>query len=116
MKRLFIQATAFKKRIQSFDKSGDLLLVIEGEILRNPKTGDVYPGLGGIRKLRVASITENRGKSGSYRVLYLDLPDRGHTHLLYIYTKNEREDISPEGKKVMRNLVKQIKEINHGKK
>lgn len=115
MRRLFIQAVAFRKRIQDFDKSGNLLLVIEGELLRSPKAGDVFPGLGGIRKIRVASINENRGKSGSYRVLYLDLPDREHTHLLYIYKKGEAEDISPEGKKVMKSLVKQIKESDYGK-
>ena len=59
----------------------------------------------------MANLSGNKGKSGSYRVLYLDLPTREHTHLLYIYKKGESEDISPEGKKIMRNLVKQIKEL-----
>jgi hypothetical protein len=53
MKRLFIQTSIFSKRL---DEQGvpNLLELIEEEILDTPQAGDVVPGSGGVRKLRVA--------------------------------------------------------------
>lgn len=84
---------------------------IQDEILRNPAGGDVIQGTGGIRKLRVADKKRGRGKSGGFRVLYLDLPDRARTHLIYLYSKTEADNLSADGKKVIREIVKQIKEV-----
>ena len=110
MQRLFVQATPFKRAMEELGTETGLLARIEVAILENPKAGDVIQGTGGVRKMRMADARRGKGKRGGYRVLYLDLPDKEHVHLLYIYSKDERDDLSSEGKKVIRELVKKIKE------
>ena len=49
----------------------DDLIRLENEILAAPRKGDEIPGTGGFRKIRLSREGSNKGKSGSYRVLYL---------------------------------------------
>ena len=51
-----------------------------------------------------------RGKRGGVRVYYLDLPRRGVTHLVAIFGKREKSDLSPAERRVVAALVKQLKE------
>jgi hypothetical protein len=44
-------------------------------------------GTHGVRKARVADPSSSRGKSGSYRYLYLYLEHVGRVHLLYLSVK-----------------------------
>jgi hypothetical protein len=64
---------------------------------------DIIEGTGGLRKLRVAG--KGKGKSGGYRVIYLDLPDRQKTFLLDIYSKGDQENITPEDKIALKKLA-----------
>ncbi len=109
MKRLFIQATIFSRRIDERDRAG-LLEQIEQQILEDPDAGDVIPGTGGVRKLRVVDALRNKGRRGGHRVLYLDLPNRETTYLLHIYGKDEAEDLDASEKRMIRALVRKIKE------
>ena len=106
MKRKFIESTVFNRRIEALgDKS--LLRNIQNEILKNPLVGVVVPGTSGIRKVRVAK--DGRGKSGSFRVFYLDLPEYSVTHLMFLLIKNERANINQKEKKILRQTVEKIK-------
>ena len=49
----------------------DDLIRLENEILAAPRKGDEIRGSGGFRKLRLSREGSSKGKSGSYRVLYL---------------------------------------------
>lgn len=49
------------------------------------------------------------GKSGGYRVFYLDLPALHITHLLVILAKDEKENISTEEKNDMKTEAKKLK-------
>ncbi|MBI2339814.1 MAG: type II toxin-antitoxin system RelE/ParE family toxin [Deltaproteobacteria bacterium] len=108
MRRLFIEAEGFRKRV---DALGGLALLadIQSEILKNPGTGKVVPGLAGVRKMRTADVSRGKGKRGGFRVLYLDLPGREKTYLLWIYGKNESEDISSDEKRVIKDLASYLK-------
>lgn len=111
MKRLFIESEGFRKRL---DKLGGLplLTAIQSEILKNPEAGDILAGLGGVRKMRMADPYRGKGRRGGFRIVYLDLPDRKKTYLLWLYGKNESEDISSDERKVIRNLVAYLKKEN----
>ena len=109
MKRIFIQTLIFSKRLDERCCS-NLLELIEGEVLDNPQAGDVIPGSGGVRKLRIADSSRGKGKRGGFRVLFLDLPDRELTYLIYFYGKNESENLSAEQKRQISHLVKILKE------
>lgn len=76
-------------------------------MLQNPKMGIVIPGLEGIRKTRLKSAT--KGKRGGFRVDYLDIPEAEVLHLIVIYAKNVKEDLSPDEKKILASLAKKLK-------
>lgn len=103
--REFVESSIFRKQIDCMELG--LLRRVQYEILKNPESGDVITGTGGVRKIRVGK--SNIGKSGGYRVLYLDLPNKNICHLLLIFNKNEMSNISSEEKKVIRGLVEKIK-------
>jgi hypothetical protein len=108
VRRTFIQTAIFSRRLDDRDRPG-LLEEIERAILENPLAGDVIPGTGGVRKIRVADEGRRKGKRGGHRVLFLDLADRRRTFLLHLYGKDEAENISPEQKKRVLALVNAIK-------
>ena len=66
-------------------------------------------GIGGPRKARIADAGRGQGKRGGHRVIYLDLPDVARTHLLALYDKNEKDDISADEKRVLRGMAEEIK-------
>jgi hypothetical protein len=108
----FIETPVFVKQIA--DKGSiDLLIVIQSDLLENPIRGDIVKCTGGARKARIADPRDSRGKSGSYRYLYLYLEDRGRIYLLFLYGKNEQSDLSADQKKIVAGLVEQIKGVFH---
>jgi hypothetical protein len=74
----------------------------------------MVPGLGGVRKARIANLARGKGKRAGYRYLYLYLEKRGHTHLLILLDKNEQADATEEQRKQMRESVAQIKKASRG--
>ncbi|PIU00113.1 MAG: hypothetical protein COT74_07110 [Bdellovibrionales bacterium CG10_big_fil_rev_8_21_14_0_10_45_34] len=109
MRRLFVQSTGFYRILNHRPDGEEILRRIEWEILNNPEVGDLVQSTGGVRKMRIADHSRGKGKRGGMRVLYLDLPDRNHTHLIWIYSKDDADDLSPSGKKMIRLLVEKIK-------
>lgn len=106
MKRLFIEAEYFKKKITELEESG-LLRRIQNEILKNPEVGTLVKNTGGIRKFRVG--TKGKGKSGGLRIFYLDLPLKEKCYLLFILEKSEAENINAEEKQELKALVEILK-------
>lgn len=109
MKRLFVYAEMFEKALRLRKKHDEIMESIEGAILQNPTVGAIIAGTGGVRKFRSDDAARNKGKRGGFRVLYLDLPNVERTHLLYLYDKNQADNLSPAGKKVIKSLVDEIK-------
>ena len=108
MRRLFRETPIFTEKIE--EAGGDeLLRAIEAIILDNPEAGATIAGTGGVRKLRAADPSRKKGKRGGLRILYLDLPDRERTYLIYAYGKDEAEDITAHEKKIFKAMVASIK-------
>jgi mRNA-degrading endonuclease RelE of RelBE toxin-antitoxin system len=65
------------------------------ELQESPTKGDIVRGAKGVRKVRVENSDLNKGKSGSYRLLYylVDRPSK-RIYLIILFAKNERENIS----------------------
>lgn len=68
-------------------------------IAANPMLGVVIPGAGGLRKARIS--LSGRGKRGGGRVIYwfhsLECP----VVLLWVFAKNEAEDLTPAQRQVL---------------
>lgn len=84
----------------------DAMRQVESRLLTEPRAGTVVAATGGVRKLRVA--LPGRGRRGSARPGYPYLALRGRIYFLLVYAKNERIDLTPADKKVLRELVKQL--------
>lgn len=107
MRRLFVESQSFSRRV---DREGaGALRRIQDELLERLEAGEFIQGAGGLQKIRVGDAGRGKGKRGGFRVIYLDLPARETTYLLYLYDKGERTDISPDEKAVLRELVRRLK-------
>ena len=66
-------------------------------IAYDPTRGDLIPGTGGLRKLRVG--LSGSGKRGGARVIYYFYNENVPVLLMAIYAKNEKTDLSDRDKK-----------------
>lgn len=80
----------------------DDLKRLQEELLADPKIGAVIRGTGGVRKMRFAF--EQRGKSGSIRVIYVDFEIYEKIFLITAYPKSEKDNLTD----AERNEIKQM--------
>ena len=107
MTRRFIYTAPFRRCWKAMGLADADLLVLEAALLENPRLGDVIEGTGGARKMRIQ--LEGRGKSGGGRVIYLDVFERENLYLLFAYPKNVQENLTPDQKKAIRNMIEAIR-------
>ncbi len=62
------------------------------QVARDPLSGVLVPGTGGLRKLRIA--VAGRGKRGGGRVIYFFHDEAMPLFLLAAFAKNDRADLS----------------------
>lgn len=103
----FVESEIFSKQIREVGSA--ILMRIQSDLLHNPGGGAVVKGTHGVRKARVADPDSTRGKSGSYRYLYLYLERAGRIHLLYLFSKGEQANLSPEQKQLVGALSQKIR-------
>lgn len=102
----FVESKTFSKQVREL---GEVLTSIQSDLVGNPERGAIVKGTHGVRKARVADPAASRGKSGSYRYLYLYLAHAGRIHLLYLFSKGEQADLSPQQKQIIGALSQAIK-------
>jgi hypothetical protein len=95
-----------------FTRMVDGLLDIDGQrelqnvLIANPLKGDLISGGGGIRKLRHA--VSGRGKSGGVRVIYYVKTANDVIHMLVIYPKSKKDNLTDAETALLRNFVKEL--------
>ena len=107
MVRTFYEMKHFTKKWQDLGFTDDELSQHQQVLLENPKAGDVMKGTGGLRKVRFAF--PGSGKSGSVRVCYIDIEGVLEIHLIDVFAKNEKENLSKAERNAIRIVVEQIK-------
>jgi len=107
MKVEFVSFDVFNKIWDDLGFSDDDLKDLQEYLIINPESGSVIQGTGGVRKIRWA--LNNRGKSGGIRVLYIDFIMYEKIYLLMAYPKNEKDNISYKEKKIIKQLVTDLK-------
>lgn len=108
MKRTFVMTTGFERSWTALGLGDSELQELEAVLLENADAGDVVQHMAGARKIRIP--LEGRGKSGGGRVIYVDVVVRERIYFLLAYPKNVQTDLTPEQKKVLKNLVESMKE------
>lgn len=79
---------------------------LQNTLVENPMAGAVMPGCGGLRKVRAAQELRGVGKRGGIRVIYLYLPEARRIDLLAAYSKNEKDDLTPQEQKALASLAR----------
>lgn len=114
MIRTFIEVPLFTKRWREIGLTDDDLLQLQIMLLKDPESGPVIEGTGGIRKVRFP--LENRGKSDSVRVCYTDFAEYEVTYLITAFTKKDQENLTDEEKSVLRKLVKSLRDAERDRR
>lgn len=114
MTRTFIEVPLFTKRWMEIGLTDSDLLQLQIMLLKDPESGPVIEGTGGIRKVRFP--LENRGKSGSVRACYTDFAEYEVIYLITAFTKKEQDNLTKDEKAVLRKLVKSLRDAERNRR
>lgn len=90
---LFLESSVFQKWVRK-NHLGAAVARLRIALTENPDAGDVIPGSGGLRKIRMAGA--GRGKRGGFRVVYVLMVERTVAYLIRGYSKSEQEDMTAD--------------------
>lgn len=75
-------------------------------LAENPQAGEIMPGCGGARKLRVAR--PGRGKSGGYRVITYYAGTDAPVFLLTVFGKGEKVSLTQGERNALADFTKSL--------
>jgi hypothetical protein len=99
-----VETPAFLRRAAACGVSEKERAQIVSRIAADPRGGDLMPGTGGARKIRLAA--PGQGKRGGYRVITFYSGEDIPVFLLSIFAKNEKSDMSQAEKNELRKILK----------
>ena len=104
MTREFIILPSFSLKWKGLGLDDNDMRRLENELLADPQLGDIMSGTGGVRKMRFAF--ENRGKSGSVRVIYIDFEVYEKIFFINVFQKSDKSNLTSVEKNEVKKLVK----------
>ena len=87
--------------------SEDEYAELQGVLIVDPEAGDLIKESGGLRKIRWSQQSRGKGKRGGVRVIYYWYAAGPLIYMLLAYSKDERDDLSAEQRRVLMKLVKE---------
>lgn len=105
MHALFKELPVFE-RVRSDYLDDEQYRHLQQTLLANPEAGDVIESTGGLRKLRHGDARRGKGKRGGLRVIYYWWLGGAQFWLFTVYDKDEADDLTPDQRKVLRQLLK----------
>ena len=90
--------------------SDDAFRAVQNQLLADPNRGDVMPGWGGLRKLRVADPRHGKGTRGGLRVIYLPVVEAATIVLFGVYDKDGATDSTSDEKRAATLLAIEARE------
>ena len=112
IRREFIHGKKFDEQWKALGLNDDNLKDLQKILLENPKIGAVIQGTGRLRKMRFG--IDNRGKSHSVRVCYVDFEIYGKIFLIMVFAKNEIENLSQEERNSIKALIERLEKYFEG--
>lgn len=106
MIREFIVLPSFLMKWKHLQLDESDMRRLEQDLLANPKVGAVIRGTGGIRKMRFAY--QDKGKSGSLRIIYVDFEIYEKIYLVDVYQKADKDNLTQEERNNMKQIVELI--------
>ena len=105
----FIHLDLFDEEWADLGLSDEDLRGLQDGILANPGRYPVVRQAGGLRKIRFTPARAGRGKSGTYRVGYVQFPELGFILLITVWSKNDKSDLSRTDRDAIATLVQDIR-------
>jgi mRNA-degrading endonuclease RelE of RelBE toxin-antitoxin system len=97
-----IETSIFTKRVLEI-LSEEEYRNFQISLISDPSAGKIIQGSGGIRKIRWSG--SGRGKRGGSRILYYWYNEKGLMLMLFIFRKNERDNLSKNQIKILKSIV-----------
>ncbi len=94
----------FTKRVIAI-LSDEEYRLLQMHLLNKPDAGNIIKGSGGLRKLRWSA--KGHGKSRGVRIIYYWFAAQHTILLLFVYAKNERDDLTTEQLEQLRRIVEE---------
>jgi hypothetical protein len=101
----FVETRGFSQAAKG-TLSDDELRAVQLALIADPAAGATIGKTGGARKIRAALA--GRGKRGGARVIYFHSPRTGTIYLLYVYPKNESDDLTDGERKALKTIIAQL--------
>ena len=102
----FRETEIFTREITSL-LSDDDYAELQGVLVVQPDAGRVIKETGGLRKLRWSQRQRGKGKRGGVRVIYYWYASESLIYMLFAYSKDERDDLTPAQRKALARLIKE---------
>lgn len=99
---VFVETPIFTKRVLNL-LDDESYAALQTHLAKHPEAGDVIRGGGGLRKIRWAA--KGHGKRGGVRVIYYWWTGKDRISMLFLYPKNEMDDLSAEQLKLLRRAL-----------
>jgi len=99
---VIVETSLFTRRVLELLTDEDYRR-LQTALVNRPHAGPVIPGGGGLRKVRWG--LSGRGKRGGVRIIYYWAVDQQQLLMLFVFAKNERDDLSPDQLKILRTIV-----------
>ena len=101
---VFVETIIFSKLLAGY-LDDDEYRRLQVALMLRPEQGPVIRGSGGLRKVRWAKA--GGGKRGGVRVIYYWLPADQVFYMLYVFSKNEQGDLTPNQIRTLGRLVRE---------
>lgn len=101
---LIVETAIFTRRIQALI-SDEQYRLLQLQLIALPDIGKVIPQSTGLRKLRWS--LSGQGKRGGIRVIYYWSASRETILMLFVYAKNEQDDLTRQQLKTLRKIIEE---------
>jgi hypothetical protein len=98
----FIETSIFTRQVITL-LTDDEYRELQVALSIHPESGVIIPRSGGLRKIRWSMA--GRGKRGGVRAIYYWIVAKDQILMLFLYSKNEKDDLTPTQLKVLREAV-----------
>jgi hypothetical protein len=101
-----VRTNRYLKDLKRLNATKTEVDALEAMIAQHPLSGDVIPGLRGIRKIRFAF--DGRGKRGGGRAIYFLRVSEELVIMLNAYAKSEQDELTGDQKKLALAVLKEF--------
>ena len=99
---IFIETTIFTKQLFEYF-SDEEYQKLQSFLIKRPHAGNLMRGTGGLRKIRWQF--ERKGKRGGLRIIYHWNSNEDKIHLITLYSKSEKMDLTRKERKTLKNML-----------